>query len=187
MPGTDYLPKTDTELVVWLQNFGLKLTTVYNTTFGLTPAQISSVQADMAMTTYLVNQYLEAFKTAQRDRTAYKDLILYGQLGRTGGPVPSATVAVPAAPAMVVAPGVVARIRALVKQLKSHAAYNPSIGQDLGIVGKPSAVDPSTAQPRATIAAKPGVQVVITWTKKSFTGVLIESQRTDETVWSPLD
>jgi len=187
MPNLDFLPRADADFAVWLQNFTLKVTTVYNTTFGLTAGQITAIQNDNTMTQYLITQYLEAFKSALKTRAEYKALIVDGKIGATGGAVPSATVAVPAAPANVVAPGVKARVRILAKQIKANGNYTAAIGADLGIVAPAGSGDNSGAKPKAAAAAKNGSQVVITWTKGGFDGVVIEGQRGAETGFTTLD
>ena len=185
MPTADFIPRADADFAVWMQNFTLKVTTVYNTTFGLTAGQITAIQNDAAMVNYLITQYLEAFKTATKDRVAYKDLIANGKIGQTGGAVPSATVAVPAAPATVVAPGVKARVRLLANQIKANAAYTGAIGQDLGIVG--ATTSSGATAPKCSAVAKAGNTVVIPWTKGSYQGVYIEGKRGAETTFTFLD
>ncbi len=41
-------------------------------------------------------------------------------------------------------------IRATVKRIKTHPAYTPSIGEDLGIVGDENSTDPATSQSELT-------------------------------------
>ncbi len=183
MPDADYMPKADADFAVWLQNFGLKVTTVYNTTFGLTVGQITAIQNDVTMARYLINDYLEAFKTATEDRVAYKTLIVNGTIGQVGGAVPSATIAVPAAPVNVVAPGVKARIRILVKQIKANSAYTVVIGEDLGIVAPAPPINPNP-KPQGSAMALTKSQVQLKFVKGRYTGVQVESKRGAETQWS---
>ncbi len=187
MPDKDYLPRADADFAVWMQNFTLKITTVYNTQFNISAANITAIQNDNAYVAYLITQYLEAFKTALQDRVAYKDLFLDGKIGATGGAIPSATIAVPAPPAATIQPGIKARLRLLVKQIKANSAYTDDIGQDLGIIAPRLSPLPQHFRPKCSALAKAGSQVVITWTKGRFDGVIIESERGSETVWTFLD
>jgi hypothetical protein len=92
--------------------------------------------------------------------TAWKDISRAGgDLPPSGAPVaPVFPTAVPA-----VDPGVEARFRALVKQIKSSSAYNPAIGAALGIEGsQQTGPDLTTIQPDigATVT---GTQVEVGW------------------------
>ncbi len=185
MPDADYLPKADADFAVWLQNFTLKITTVYNTLFGISAGQITAIQNDNTAVNYLITQYLEAFKTATQDRVAYKDLIVSGKIGQVGGGFPSATVAVPPAPANAVAPGVKARVRLLVKQIKANSQYTEVIGEDLGIVA-PTPIPNPKPKPRGSAAAQGASRVELKFVKGRYTGVQVESRRGSETVWSVL-
>ena len=187
MPVRDFIPKADADFAIWFQNFTLKVTTVYNTVFGLTAPQITAIQNDNAVTQYLITQYLDAFKSALKNRAEYKALIVEGKIGATGGAIPGATVAVPAAPATAVAPGVKARIRLLARQIKANAAYTAAIGGDLGIVGPAGGGPDAGAKPGAKAAVKAGSQVTLAWTKGRYQGVVIESQRGAETGFTMLD
>ena len=185
MPDADYLPKADADFAIWLQNFSLKITTVYNTQFTISAGQITAIQNDAAMATYLINSYVKAFKTGTEDRVAYKSLIVDGKIGQVGGAVPSATIAVPVAPANVVAPGVKARIRLLVKQIKANSSYTTVIGEDLGIVAPATPIN-LNPKPTGSAMAMTKSQVQLKFVKGRYTGIQVESMRGAEKVWSVL-
>ncbi len=82
---------------------------------------------------------------------------------------PPATPNLPA-PATLVAPGIIPRVRLLVQKIKLSNGYNASIGQDLGIIGKsPTPPDPATVRPVITATVLPGL-VQIKFVKGAFAG-----------------
>ena len=179
--------------MIWLANFVNKLTTVYNTTFTISAAQITALNADLANMRYIINDYLPAFDAAKKNRVAYKDLMRKGKtetgvpIPTTAQPVPAAAVSVPAAPATAVLPNIEFRMRLLIRQLKANTAYTLAIGTDLRIVPPGSVVDPAVAKPKVAGVAKPSGAVALTWVKGKFDGVIIESKRGTETTFAFLD
>ena len=170
-------PRTDPELVIWLNNFANVFET-HAETLGFTKADVTALRNDAAMLNYLVGEVLPTYKAAVQSRTAYKNLIKDGPVSETGG-APPPTPAVGAAPTLV-APGIVPRLRTLIQRIQLSPAYNQSIGLELGITSPDDGGGTSfaSAKPTATAAALPGSQVRIEFVKAGFTGVLIESRRT---------
>jgi hypothetical protein len=102
------LPRTDNELIVWLNNFAGTFAT-HATALGFSAADVTAVQNDAVMLQYLVGDLVPAYKNALQARTAYKNLIKDGPIGSPGGVVPAAPTL--AAPPASVAPGIMPRIR----------------------------------------------------------------------------
>jgi len=182
MPNIDYLPRADNDLLVWFNSFQLKFAT-YGPTLGFTAADVTGVNDDYKMLAYVV-QASELIRNESQARTSYKNVVKDGPLGIVQPTPPSVPTLTP--PATIVAPGIIPRLRALVQRMKTHPGYNDSIGSDLGVVSAAAAPSTTPAKPSATATAEPGSSVRIDWTKGSFDGVLVESQRGDETVWTSL-
>ena len=182
MPNTDYLPKADNDLLVWFNSFQLKFAT-YGPTLGFTAADVTGISDDYKMLAYIV-QAAELIRNESQARTSYKNVVRDGPLGTVQPTPPSVPTLTP--PATIVAPGIIPRLRALVQRLKTHPGYTESIGTDLGIIATATAKPTTPAKPTATASAEPGSAARIDWVKGGFDGVLVESQRGDETVWTSL-
>ena len=99
-------------------------------------------------------------QNAATQSTGWKDLMRDG-----GTPPPTGAPVAPVLPAAVpaVSPGIEARFRALVKQIKSNSAYNVAMGQTLGIEGsQQTPPDLSTVQPEID-AYISGANVFVDW------------------------
>jgi hypothetical protein len=182
MGTSDYLPKTDNDLLVWFNSFQLKFAT-YGPTLGFTAGDVTAVNDDYNMLAYLVSA-AELKRNESQARTSYKNVVRDGPLGTVQPTPPSVPTLAP--PATIVAPGIVPRLRALVQRLKTHPAYTESIGTDLGVIGAAVTAPTTTPKPSATATAEPGSTVRIDWVKSGFDGVLVEGQRGEETVWATL-
>lgn len=179
------IPRTDNELMVWLNNFSTAFAT-HATALGFTEADVSSVQADAAMLNFLVGDLVPTYKAALQARTSYKSLLINGPVGSPGGGLPPAPVTA-TAPATV-PPGILPRLRQLVQRIQVAPGYTEAIGDNLGIVGPPAPapVPISSAKPTARATARPDGVVEIAFVKGDFDGVFIEGRRTGETAWANL-
>ena len=185
MASSDFLPHNDEELSPWFTNFQAKLPT-HAASLGLTTGDVASSERDLETLRFAL-ELVRVFRAETQERTAFKNALRDGAAGGVAPPIP--TVPVIAAPAELAAPGIVPRLRALVQRIKTHPNYSASVGQDLGIVAPPSGARTSerdSAKPTAKGTALPGGVVEIRWQKRGFTGVIVEGQRGDETVWTRL-
>lgn len=165
----DYIPSTDSELKSWLENFNLKLP-AHAGTFGITTAQLASVNADQLNFSYWFDQNI-LFRDEKEERVSYKNLLRDGPIGTPAGTPPTPPV-IPAAPAAVL-PGIVPRSRELAQFLKNHPSYTVSIGQDLDIIGTEDNTQKSTLKPILKLTLEgPGVKVQ--WKKGIAEGIRIE-------------
>ena len=143
MPKSNYIQTNDDAFAAQLQSFKNGIP-AYAVALNVSPAQVTAQAADCDYFTYVV-AWLKVMQNGAQQSTAWKDLT------RGGGTVPASGAPVaPVFPAAVpaVAPGVEVRFRALVKQIKASAGYNPSIGNALGIEGaQQTAPDLTTIQP----------------------------------------
>jgi hypothetical protein len=182
MANADYLPSSDSDLLIWFNNFKTKFVT-YAPNLGFSAAEISGTSDDHDSLAFIV-QTAETVRNHSQGFTAYKKALRDGPVGAVSPALPVLPAATP--PANVVAPGIVPRLRATVQRIKTQPAYNQAMGADLGIIA-PAAVESTTPpKPSATASAKPNSAVQIDWTKGSFDGVLVEGQRAAETTWTLL-
>jgi len=167
-----FLPRTDMDRAVWLTNFANKFAAVA-AGLGFTPADVTSVNNDAAMFTYLLNQ-VETYTTAKELRVNYKNLIKNGPLGSPGGAAPVAPT-VPAAPTLV-APGIFPRIGQLVQRIKNNPNYTEAMGHDMGIIGSEQSNLRVEMKPVLKLVMKGG-QVEVQWTKGDADALMIETDK----------
>ena len=158
MAKTDYIQPNAEAFAAQLRTFKTGIG-AYAATLGLSEAQTTAQAADCNYFNYVL-ACLGTMSNAAQQWTAWKDLV------RGGGTPPAAGAPVaPTLPAAVtaVAPGIEARFRALVKQIKAGANYNAAIGVALGIESAQTAApDLATLQPVLT-ARISGGRVEIGW------------------------
>ena len=178
----DYLPKLDDDRVKWFANFATKFDT-HHTTVGFVAADLVSVRNDSANLKFCID-FAVAYTKEARERVAFKNTIINGAVGLPAQTLPQNPVITP--PAVLVLPGIIGRMRAMVNRIKAHPGYTPSIGADLDIVAKDTAEDPN-AKPTGSVMARGGSVIEVKFTKGRYDGVQIESQRGTDTNWTPLD
>ena len=165
-----FIPNDDKGKRSWLNNFAAKLP-AYATVVGVTPAEVTAVQADSACFTYVCDARSLCDQSTRR-WTSYKNAL---RNGGSLGPVPSA-VTLPAAPAAVAA-DIFGRNSTLAARIKKHPGYAEAIGRDLGIIGAEHAdIDLTTIKPVIQIslqAAHPNVA----WSKQGMDGLEIHVDR----------
>ncbi len=127
MPKSDYLKKKDAELSAQLTTFRLNIGNY--PALGLTAAQITS-QANDALYFAHVLACQDVCSNCSQQWTAWKDIMRDGGAPPASGAPGEHTFPPTVAP---VAPGIVARFRALVALVKASPAYNTAIGEALGI------------------------------------------------------
>lgn len=137
-----YLPNTDSDRVVWLNNFNNKLSR-YATPLNIAAADVTQTGKDYAAYAYTINA-LDLLKQSQQNATAYKNVLIHA-----GGQLIGS---IPAAPDLGLAPedvpaGIFDRVRMLVQRIKNHPAYTDSIGQDLNIISPVDTTDPNDIAP----------------------------------------
>jgi hypothetical protein len=146
MPKADCIKRGDRAFSNQLLHFGATIGG-YAALFGITPAQITAHQADAnrfkweldrAEDCSMCLQQWNGWKTITRKGGAFP---------ATGAPVEMSWPTEPPA----VAPGIEARFRALVQDIKNHPNYNPSIGEALGIEGEEKAGPDDSLTPDLTL------------------------------------
>ena len=158
MAKADYIGRNDTDFASQMQTFKNNIVS-YATLLGVSTGQVTGQAADADYILYAV-ACQQAMSNGAQQWTAWKNITRGGGIvPPTGTPVaPVFPTAVPA-----VAPGVEARFRVLVKQIKSNSNYNTSIGEARGIEGAhQTGPDLSTLQPDISASVN-GSHVEIPW------------------------
>ena len=167
MAKSSYISPADEGFAAQLQTFKNAIG-AYSATLGVTPAAVTAQAADADYFSYVL-ACQQIMQNGARQWTGWKDLERRGgDLPPTGAPV------APVLPAAVppVAPGIEARFRALVKQIKAQASYNESIGEALGIEGSQQVgPDYATLQPDISATIN-GTHVDIGWDWSGFSNFL---------------
>src|SRR5437868_6863220 len=138
-----YLPASDNDRIIWLNNFSTKIGG-YATTLGITTAEVTSVHNDAAYFSFIENM-LEAYKQTVNTIVGYKNLLKKAtDLEHLGS--------MPVAPSLGTAPapvneGIFDRISKLVLRIKGSLNYSTAFGNDLGIIAPVSTIDISSLQP----------------------------------------
>ena len=154
----DYVPADDLGKADFLDNLAVKIGG-YAALFGLTPAEVASVQADATLFNYILDMQ-EAHKTFKQNLTKYKNMIRDGDPDVLG-PLPVSPVM---PPPPLVPKNIFGRTRDLVARIKAAPAYNKAIGEDLGIVGDEHVIDIPNLKPKLKGRIEAG-RPLIMWTK----------------------
>jgi hypothetical protein len=167
-----YLPRADNDKNVWINNLNSKLGT-YAATLGLSAADITALNNDTLMFTYLIN-VTEIITNYKKLRVDHKNLLRDGPIGAAGGAMPAAP-ALPSVPTAV-APGIFPRVTQLVQRIKTNANYTEAIGKDLGIVGSQQMMNATEMKPTIKLVFKGG-QVEVQWVKGDADAIRIETDK----------
>lgn len=184
--GYSLLPKTENERLAWAENFEIWFPTL-GADVGFTAAEITSAVNDAKMMRYVIEDARNA-AAHSKAKTAYKSAILGGvEEGKNTPESPAYQETAP--PAALVEENVLARLSNVARRVKAHPNYTDAIGEKLMIATPESDKnsDNSEAKPQGAGTAMTGSIIRIDWTKGKFDGVIIESQRGDEIVWTRLD
>jgi hypothetical protein len=174
MSSTGYIPASDSDKGVWINNFSVKIGG-YAPAVGITPAEVTAVQKDAAMYQYVLNLQ-GVFRQTLQNITAYKSLLKHASAQQHLGALPTLP-ALAAAPAGV-PEGVFDRISRLVQRIKASASYTDNMGSDLGIIAPANVLDPDAMQPVLSVKPDAG-RPHIRWTKGSADTLALYVDRND--------
>lgn len=184
MGKKDVIPDTEDGRKSWGENMMLKFPPLREQ-LGFSEDEQKALFDDIKMMIFVITA-CQSVNAEAKARTAYKRQMFDGMA--TGGnalPLPLNTL--PASPASLVAPGVIARIRAAVQRMKASPGYTEAIGIQLQIVGEETGgLNTETAKPTFKGTALID-RVRLDWTKGDYDGVIIECRRGDETAFTFLD
>ncbi|MEK7449525.1 MAG: hypothetical protein AAB019_08575, partial [Planctomycetota bacterium] len=173
MPQHDFIPKSDLGMAAFLRNLANKIGG-YAATFGLSPAEVASVQNDAARFTYIL-KVQEAYKTFKQAISGYKDMLRDGPMDTAISELVFPTL--PAAPTPV-SNGIFIRIRKMIGRIKATPGYTEAIGEDLGIVADEQVIDVLNLKPVLKSRLDGGRPLII-WTKGSADSIEIYVDRKD--------
>lgn len=167
-----YMPRTEKERLVWLNNFSKNFET-YAGILGFTDEEVLSVKKDAMVYSFLVHTVDDHTK-AKEQRVNYKNLVSDGPIGTTRTKFPEAVAST--LPPAEVEPGIFPRIAKLVYRIKASLAYTETIGKILGVIGSESVVNIDALQPVLKLVRKGGA-IQVQWTKSGADSVYIEVDR----------
>ena len=177
----DYIPKTEDALVTWFNTFAAKFKQ-HSVTLGYTLADVANVENDAA-TVQSLTARIDVFQKEAKEAVQYRKDMLGKPLGTPLAPVPQNPNPTP--PVVNVAPGILARTRALAARIKANPQYTNSMGRDMGIVGAGDTAAPNpNAKPVLSVVTAGAGTVDVSFVKNGYQGVLLEAQRGTETVWT---
>ena len=73
MSTISYIPSSDNDKAVWLNNFSTKLGT-YAASVGVTAAEVTATQKDASLFQYIIN-LLEVYRQTLKNLTGYKSQV----------------------------------------------------------------------------------------------------------------
>ena len=156
MAKTDFLKVRDLDFLSQMQTFKNTIGN-YAIVLDLSPAEVAAQAADADFFKYIC-ECQQSIQNSAQAFTAWKNIT---RVGGTLTGTPQLPVFPPTVP--VVAGGVEARFRALVKKIKAHPNYTISLGDGLGIES-PNHVAPDLATIQPVISLKySGDRVHVVW------------------------
>lgn len=174
MKKSFYLPRAEDEKVTWLNNFAAKLNT-YASKYNITPEELMNTQQS-AVFYEAMNNFLHQYDNFLSGAYKYRNTLRDGEKNDTTlQPLAIPMINLPAP----VAPGIFVRVKAIVNRIKSSINYSIADGNDLGIEGKETTVETTTAKPQIKIRLGDGGHPEILWTKQGFDGIEIHKQIDD--------
>lgn len=153
MSSVSFIPSSDNDKGVWLNNFSTKLGT-YAASLGVTTTEVTATIDDAAMFQYMLNLQ-EIYRQTLQNIIGYKNL-----LKRAVGQQ-HISASIPALPVLGTPPasvpeGIFDRVRKLAARIKASANYTTNIGSDLGIIAPSQTIDQSTLKPEISIRLEAG-------------------------------
>ncbi|MES2515379.1 MAG: hypothetical protein V4580_14595 [Bacteroidota bacterium] len=149
---TRFIPASDAEKGIWLNNFTAKLA-VYAVLLGFTPAEITALQKDNAFYQYLIG-IIEQLKQSLLTFIGYKNMAKHAKAQQHIGALP--TLPSMGTPPAVVVEGIFDRASKLAARAKVSPNYNDNIGTDLGIIAPSASIDAATMQPEIKVNLEVG-------------------------------
>jgi|CXWL01.1.fsa_nt_gi hypothetical protein len=167
----DFLDLTEAQLIVFAQNFAVKLAVHDPVLVSVLPADVTQASTNSTELAKAINTVNNIREDAQ-EYTNVKETMLYAPLG-TPVPTPPTATAWPAFGLGAIA-GILAWYRAIANRIKADPLYTVAIGQDLGIIG-PADAAPGT--PVLIAEALSQSQIRLRVTRAGYNSVAIDSRR----------
>lgn len=160
MAEAKYLPSTDADKAIWLNNFTIKVS-MYASTLSVSATELSNLQKDNAAYQYVID-LLNQYRHAVSNLTGYKNMMKHATNNQHLGAIP--TLPILPTPPPAVPEGIFDRATKLASRMKASLNYTTAIGADLGITSSTSDVDTYSMQPTLYISLNVG-RPLIKWTK----------------------
>ena len=169
-----FIPSSDADKGVWLNNYTVKLS-LYAALLGITPAELIALQKDNAMFQYVIGM-TESYKQTLVNITGYKNMLKHavGQQHIGALPVPPTLPTAPAA----VPEGIFDRVSKLTVRIKASTNYTDNIGSDLGIISATPTIDVDSIQPEISIKLDVG-RPHLKWKKGNADAIDLYADRND--------
>lgn len=175
MTNKSYIPGSDADKGIWLNNFTTKLS-LHATVLGVTPAELTAIQKDNAMYQYIIGM-IEVYRQTLSNLTGYKNMLKRSVGQQHIGALPSLPTLAAAPPT--VAEGIFERIVMLVARFKKTVGYTDNIGSDLGVISPASVpIDVAILKPELTIRLNVG-RPHVKWVKGCSDAVDLYVDRDD--------
>ena len=156
MASKDYLPRIDSQFVIWLENFSTKLAS-HASTLGVAPADVSQFQTDLTTIRQKLSD-VQTKKTSLDSSVESKEATLVE---------------------------IAKRLRDAVVVIKRKSGYTDSIGADLGIISSSMEPTDGLPKPEFQTTILPD-KVRLDWVKGNSDGVVVQSKRGNEAEYTTL-
>jgi hypothetical protein len=167
-----FLPKGDSDLVIWLQNFSSKING-YASRYGIKNEEVEKVQQGAAFLIYWIGMAAQ-IKRVSKQFTDYKNEVRDGLAA--GGSASLPPTGIVCSPPVNAGPGVMPFILSIVARIKSHRIYTESDGKNLGVEGTEQQIDLQNLKPEFKIELVSGHPNIV-WLKGISHGVKIKVMR----------
>lgn len=167
-----FLPKRDTDLISWIQNFSSKIGG-YAAKYGIKPEEVTKVQEGAAYLIYWIGMAAQ-IKMVSKQFIEYKNEVRDGLAAGSGASQPPTGIV--CSPPVNPGPGVIPFILSIVGRIKSQQVYTESDGKNLGVEGTEPDTDLRKLKPEFEIEIVTGRPNIL-WTKGISEGVKIKVMR----------
>ena len=173
MTTNTFFPGTESEQIVWLSHYALKLP-INGPLCGITAEEITSTLVDITYWVWMLQYWHPATQRDAKESTAHKVLMITGTgSGSVTHPLPSQFPNPPPTPA----PGMQKRLFSQIVRIKAGPNYTEAIGHDLGIIAASNSVEHPIPEAAVTVElGEIGSRVRIDFKKYGHDGIWIESR-----------
>lgn len=179
---SSFIPAARQKRIDWAKNFKMHLPAIA-ADYGISEEKLSKALAACDTIIFTITLAREA-KLFAKVCTRYRDGVLSKQVKEHTIP----TMAMPTPPPVIINADPIGYLRELAGFIKVQSKYSAVTGSLLRIVAPSASFASLTdAQPKGKTKSLSNSVVRIDWTKGKAHGVIIESQRGAETVWTTLD
>ncbi len=170
------------EKALWQMYAVIARLSEFQTTLGVTPAEIGALQLNATNLQYLVN-FAKQLKDRVMEFSAFRKSMLDGAVGVVP-PLPVfESVALPEA----TVGGILTAFRQLVKKIKASPGYTVQIGEALGLVIATPEPQPEPAfKPTCKAIALPANEMEVRFTKGKYDGARVYVRQIGQTDWQDM-